>query len=322
MNDRVDTDAQNRELLRRFLDFLYLERNLSRNTIDSYRSDLRLFFSFLESGMKGPAAGIDQAPLNDYLSFCSKSGLSHRTISRYLSSIRTFYKFLADEGHVTKDPTVNLGAPKIVRNPPDFLTLEEVERLLAMPREETPLGLRDRTIIELLYSCGLRVSEATDLKVGSVDLEHAALLVFGKGKKERVVPFGERAEKLLERYLGWGREVILRARMEDNLFLNFRGEPLGRKGIWKMIKSYAKLSGIKKNIKPHILRHSFGAHLIQNGADLRGVQELLGHADISTTQIYTHFDRGTLIDVHRKYHPLEVVPGGGPHVEPPAEPSP
>jgi integrase/recombinase XerD len=290
-------------LLRRFLDYLYLERNLSSNTIASYRTDLRLFFAYLEAGRKSPRSA-DQSAILEYLAFCMKSGLNHRTISRYLSSLRAFYRYLVDEGAARKDPTLNIGAPKTTRNPPEYLTLEEVEKLLAAPEEGTVLGLRDRAIIELMYSCGLRVSEVSELKVSSVSVEEKCLLVFGKGKKERVVPFGAKAENLLGRYLGWARGILLRGRLMDSLFLNFRGEPLGRKGIWKIIKGYARASGIEKNVKPHLLRHSFGAHLIQNGADLRTVQELLGHSDISTTQIYTHLDRGTLIDVHRKYHPL------------------
>jgi integrase/recombinase XerD len=302
-NDGGAPSASEAGLLRRFLDYLYLERNLSSNTIASYRTDLRLFFSYLEAA-RMEARSADQSTLLDYLSFCRGSGLSHRTISRYLSSLRAFYRHLVDEGVVHKDPTLNIGAPKMVRNPPEYLTLEEVERLLAAPEEGTVLGLRDRTIIELMYSCGLRVSEVSELKVSSVSVEEKCLLVFGKGRKERVVPFGAKAENLLGRYVGWARGSLLRGRRMDSLFLNFRGEPLGRKGIWKIIKGYARASGIEKNIKPHLLRHSFGAHLIQNGADLRTVQELLGHSDISTTQIYTHLDRGTLIDVHRKCHPL------------------
>jgi integrase/recombinase XerD len=289
--------------LRRFLDYLYLERNLSSNTIASYRTDLRLFFAYLEATHKNPQEA-DRSTLLEYLAFCRVSGLTHRTISRYLSSLRAFYRRLVEEGAIHNDPTLSLDAPKMAKNPPEYLTLEEVERLLSTPEEGTVLGLRDRTIIELMYSCGLRVSEVSELKVSSVRMEEKCLLVFGKGRKERVVPFGTKAETLLDRYLGWARGILLRGRLLDSLFLNFRGEPLGRKGIWKIIKGYARASGIEKNIKPHVLRHSFGAHLIQNGADLRIVQELLGHSDIATTQIYTHLDKGTLIDVHRKCHPL------------------
>ena len=300
------TPSQTAVQLRRFLDYLYLERNLSSNTIASYRTDLRLFFAYLEAAHKVPR-GADRSTLLEYLAFCRGSGLTHRTIARYLSSIRAFYRRLVEEGLIQNDPTLSVDAPKMSRNPPEYLTLEEVERLLTAPDEGTVLGIRDRTIIELMYSCGLRVSEVSELKVSSVRIEEKCLLVFGKGRKERVVPFGARADDLLDRYLGWARSVLLRGRLLDSLFLNFRGESLGRKGIWKIIKGYARASGIEKNIKPHLLRHSFGAHLIQNGADLRTVQELLGHSDIATTQIYTHLDRGTLIDVHRKCHPLGDV---------------
>lgn len=292
-------------LLARFLDFLYLERNLSLNTVKSYRIDLKLFFAYVESKGRPSLRDADQNLIIDYFSFARRTGLSHRTISRYLSSIRSFYKFLIDEDVVQKNPSVNLNSPKKGINLPEYLTLEEVDLLLSMPKENTVLGLRDRTIIELMYSCGLRVSEVVDLKINSADFNRGCILVFGKGKKERFVPFGEKAKKLLDRYIKWARGILLKGRISESLFLNFRGEPLSRKGMWKIIKGYARETGIKKNIKPHILRHSFGTHLVQNGADLRAVQELLGHADISTTQIYTHLDKGTLIDVHRRHHPLE-----------------
>jgi integrase/recombinase XerD len=219
--------------------------------------------------------------------------------------MRAFYRFLIDENAARDDPTVHISSPKTIVNPPEYLTLEEVDLLLDMPDEGTVLGLRDKTILEVMYSCGLRVSEITLLALNNVRFRERLILVFGKGRKERIVPFGDRAHELLKKYTEWSRNELLRNYLSDALFLNFRGEPLSRKGLWKMIKGYAMKSGIAKNIKPHILRHSFATHLIQNGADLRVVQELLGHSDISTTQIYTHLDRGTLIDLHRKYHPLQ-----------------
>ena len=204
------------------------------------------------------------------------------------------------------DPVVNISSPKLAFNLPEYLTLEEVDLLLGVPNENTALGLRNRTIIELMYSCGLRVSEVVELKTGSVSFKSGYILVMGKGNKERIVPFGDKAKRLLDKYSKRSRGILLKGRVDDSLFLNFRGEPLSRKGIWKMIKDCARKTGIKKNIKPHILRHSFGTHLVQNGADLRTVQELLGHSDISTTQIYTHLDKGTLIDIHKNNHPLET----------------
>ncbi|MBN2324049.1 MAG: site-specific tyrosine recombinase XerD [Spirochaetes bacterium] len=289
--------------LLRFTDYLYLEKGLSLNTVKSYGSDLSLFLSYLESRGVDPLS-VRSDHIVDYLSFCSRTGQSGRTVSRYMSSIRALFRFLINEGITDTDPTGGLTRPKLVRNPPEYLTLEEVEMLLGMPDEKTVLGLRDKTIMELLYSCGLRISEVVGLQVGSVNFREGLILVQGKGKKERIVPFGKRAKRLLSLYLDTAR-VTLQKRGSASLFLNFRGEALSRKGLWKMINVYAKRSGIKKHIKPHILRHSFATHLIQNGADLRIVQELLGHSDISTTQIYTHLDRGTLIDMHRKYHPLE-----------------
>jgi len=355
------SDEKCRILVNRFLDHLYLEKNLSRNTVSSYKTDLNLFIAYLEGerSARGPRSADDESTtgegpesardfqddpdtpdeksgvlqqttgghtdnthdfqdksdadifeisrltLIEYLSFCRKSGLHHRTLSRYISTLRSFYRFLVIEKAVVYDPTVHIPNPKTVLNPPEYLTLEEVELLLTMPDPATVLGCRDRAILELMYSCGLRVSEVTDLTMQSVHLNERYLLVFGKGRKERVVPFGERANELLTAYIDWSRGNVLKGRISDRLFLNFRGEALSRKGLWKIIKGYAARSGIKKNIKPHILRHSFATHLIQNGADLRFVQELLGHADISTTQIYTHLDRGTLVDFHKKYHPLE-----------------
>jgi integrase/recombinase XerD len=289
----------------RFLDYLYLEKNLSKNTIDAYRQDLSLFLDYIDARMQRSVFEMQRRDVIEYLAFCRKSGLHHRTVSRYLSSIRAFYRFLINENVVGGDPTVHISSPKTVVNPPEYLTLEEVDLLLDMPDAGTVLGLRDKTILEVMYSCGLRVSEVTLLTLNSVRFREGLIFVFGKGRKERIVPFGERAHGLLRRYIEWSRNELLRNRLSDALFLNFRGEPLSRKGLWKMIKGYAVKSGITKNIKPHILRHSFATHLIQNGADLRIVQELLGHSDISTTQIYTHLDRGTLIDLHRRYHPLQ-----------------
>jgi integrase/recombinase XerD len=297
---------ENAPILARFLDYLYLEKNLSANTIKSYRQDLQLFISYVESSQKEYGLfGLKRSDIIEYLAFCRKSGLHYRTTSRYLSSLRSFYRFLVDEGAIQRDPTVHLSSPKTIVNPPEYLTLEEVDMLLALPDESTVLGLRDKAILELMYSCGLRVSELGELSLNSVRLNDRLIHVYGKGRKERVIPFGERAHGLLLRYTEWSRPQLLKNRISDILFLSIRGDGLSRKGLWKMMKEYALRSGIKKNIKPHILRHSFATHLIQNGADLRIVQELLGHADISTTQIYTHLDRGTLIDMHRKYHPLE-----------------
>jgi integrase/recombinase XerD len=306
MDTKMNSAEANIQITR-FLDYLYLEKNLSLNTIYAYKTDLKLFSSFLESVKGVSITNVDQNLLLRYLTFCQKSGSGTRTIARYISSIRAFFKFLFDENLILRDPTVNIQTPKITLNPPEYLTLEEVDLLLNIPKENTVLGQRDRTIIELMYSCGLRVSEIAELKTGNISYEDEYILIFGKGRKERIVPFGNQARGLLKRYRDWSRIILLRGKIRDTFFLNFRGDPLSRKGIWKMIKGYARLSGIEKNIKPHILRHSFGTHMIQNGADLRAVQELLGHADISTTQIYTHLDRGTLIDVHKKYHPLSKL---------------
>jgi integrase/recombinase XerD len=292
--------------LTRFLDHLYLERNLSRATIESYRSDIRLFVSFLDS--RTPPRSVETVRRTDiveYLAFCVRSGLHYRTIARYLSAIRTYYRFLVGESVVERNPALRISHPRIIVNPPEYLTLEEVEQLLDLPDGAKPLGARDRALLEVMYSCGLRVSEVVGLELQNIHHEEKILLIRGKGRKERIVPYGERADRALGEYLFSARETLLKGKISSRVFVNFRGETLSRKGIWQIIKKYARQSGIKTNIKPHILRHSFATHLIQNGADLRFVQELLGHSDIATTQIYTHLDRGTLIDMHRKYHPLE-----------------
>ena len=291
------------QILLRYYDYLYLEKGLSRNTVDAYKNDLSLFFAYCQS------TSIDifnpgYSGIVSYLSFCRDTGVSGRTLARYLSSIRSFYNFLISEGEIDNDPLIKVESPKLARNLPEYLTLEEIEILFKTPDESTIFGLRDKTILELMYSCGLRISEVVGLNVNSIDFENEIILVYGKGSKERIVPYGGRAKRLLESYIQNSRPYLLKRGVTPALFLNYRGERLSRKGIWKMIKSYARKSGIQKNIKPHTLRHSFATHLIQNGADLRFVQELLGHTDISTTQIYTHLDRGTLIDVHRRYHPI------------------
>ncbi len=292
-----------RLVILRYYDYLYLEKGLSKNTVDAYKNDISLFLAYCKS------TGIDifqpdYTDIINYLTFCSETGVSNRTIARYLSSIRSFYKFLIGEGYVESDPLVKIESPRLGRELPEYLTIEEIEILFDCPDEKSPLGLRDRTIMEIMYSCGLRISEVVNLNVSSIDFKESIILIFGKGSKERIVPFGRRAEDLLKKYLDFSRPELLKKDITDALFLNNRGKRLSRKGIWKIIKMYANKTGIKKNIKPHTLRHSFATHLIQNGADLRFVQELLGHSDVSTTQIYTHLDRGTLIDVHKKYHPI------------------
>jgi len=304
-------DEQNDEyfnaLLGRFINYLYLEKNLSMNTIKSYKIDLKLLFDWAKIEKNIKFKDYDQSTIIEYLAVSSERGLNHRTISRYLSSIKSFYRFLIDEDILDKNPTLNISNPKAFINPPEYLTVEEVDLLLSIPKENSVLGLRDRTIIELLYSCGLRVSEAVGLKMNSINFNEKYLIVFGKGEKERIIPFGKKASDLLLRYINWSRGILLKKKIRNNLFLNFRGDVLSRKGLWKIIKGYARMSGIRKNIKPHILRHSFATHLIQNGADIRSVQELLGHSDISTTQVYTHLDKGTLIDIHKKYHPINSL---------------
>ena len=287
----------------RYYDYLYLEKGLSKNSVDAYKNDLILFLSYLESQNINPL-DLRYNSVMEYLSFCRKTGISGRTSARYLSAIRSFYNFLIREGILSYDPLAKVESPKITRHLPEYLTLEEIELLLNSISDKEVKGIRDKTIIELMYSSGLRISEVVNLDIDRVDIKEEFLLISGKGNKERVVPFGKRAKVLLEKYINEARPILMKKALTSALFLNYRGERLSRKGIWKMIKAYARQTGIRKNIKPHTLRHSFATHLIQNGADLRMVQELLGHSDISTTQIYTHLDKGTLIDIHKKYHPI------------------
>lgn len=296
-------NEKNGEYLRKFIDYLFFEKGLSDNTVKAYRSDLELFLSFLESSGYELEL-IKQKEIYEYLGFCTRTKLSTKTISRYLSSIRRFYRFLVTEEMLGYDPTLNIPSPKRSQELPEYLTVEEVEMLVDAPESTTVLGVRDRAIIEIMYSCGLRASELLSMRMGMINLRDKYLIVQGKGGKERIVPFGARGYELLRFYIEYSRPQLVKRGERDEVFLNFRGYPLSRKGLWKIIKGYARKCGIKKNIKPHTLRHSFATHLIQNGADLRFVQELLGHSDISTTQIYTHLTKGALIDAHRKFHPL------------------
>jgi integrase/recombinase XerD len=225
-------------------------------------------------------------------------------MARNLVTIKQFFQFLSSENIIPRSPADTIDAPKIERKLPDHLTVAEVGRFLSAFTEDTPINLRDKTIVELMYSCGLRISEVTDVKTSQFNYKEGYLAVFGKGAKERIVPIGSVALDLLIRYIKGARPFIGTTNKYDEIFLNKSGAPLSRVGLWKIVKKYALRSGIKKNLKPHTLRHSFATHLIQNGADLRSVQEMLGHSDISTTQIYTHLDNTYLKLEHKKNHPL------------------
>jgi len=289
------------ELIDQFINYLRLERGLADNTIQAYSRDLSSFARFLAQQDLSPLT-VSRGQIIQYLSSL-KASLSVRSLSRNLSAIRMFFRFLASEGHITENPARLLETPRLSRNLPNVLSTDEVERLLARPDPSTPRGNRDRAMLELLYATGLRVSELIGLTVLNVNLESGYIRTLGKGAKERLVPIGGKAIEAVRDYLSDSRPQLLRGSNLPHLFLNFRGRPLTRQGFWKIIREYGKAAGIKKEITPHTIRHSFASHLLQGGADLRAVQVMLGHEDISTTQIYTHVTRDKLREIHEKYHP-------------------
>jgi integrase/recombinase XerD len=284
-----------------FLHYLRVERGLSRNTVESYSRDMVKFFGFLEARSLS-ALDVSQADLMDFIS--SLAGpLSIRSIARHISSLRGFYRFLVSDDRIKTNPARLLSAPKLPRRLPDVLSRSEVDRLLSQPYGDTGRGRRDRAMLELLYATGLRVSELVGLRIPNINLEAGFVRTVGKGSKERMVPVGEKALEALREYLAHGRTALLKRKSSQFLFVSARGKPLTRQGFWKIIKRYGLKAGIRKPLTPHSLRHSFATHLLECGADLRSVQVMLGHADISTTQIYTHVTRERLKQVHEKYHP-------------------
>jgi integrase/recombinase XerD len=288
-------------LIDQFINYLRLERGLADNTIRAYSRDLTRLARFFEERNLTPLA-VSRDPIIEYVSSLRRS-LSARSVARNISAIRMFFRFLASEGHIRENPARLLETPRLARKLPDVLSMADVGRLLAQPDSSTPKGKRDRAMLELLYATGLRVSELTGLKVLNINLESGYVRTLGKGSKERLVPVGGKAIEAVRTYLLDGRFQLLRGVNIPYLFLNFRGRPLTRQGFWKIIKNYGKAAGIKKAITPHSLRHSFASHLLEAGADLRSVQVMLGHEDISTTQIYTHVTRDKLRELHEKYHP-------------------
>jgi integrase/recombinase XerD len=288
-------------LLDAFIDHLWLEDGLSRNTLDSYRRDLQLFADWLQK--KGlNLAEAQQVEIQQYLAVKFPKS-KPRSISRLIASLRRFYRYALRENRVSTDPTLQIDSPKLPHSLPKSLTEEDVEALLAAPEINQPLGLRDRAMLEVLYACGLRVSELVSLKVTEVSLNEGVIRVTGKGSKTRLVPMGEEAVDWVERYLKESRPAILQRQLSDSLFVTQRGEAMTRQAFWYLIKRYAVKAGIRKPMSPHVLRHAFATHLLNHGADLRVVQMLLGHADISTTQIYTHVARERLKQLHAQHHP-------------------
>jgi integrase/recombinase XerD len=285
-----------------FLNYLVVERGLSRNTLEAYGRDLSRYLDFLERERIDRFDAVTPSLVLRYLAHLKDAGLSPRSRARTLVSLRMFHKFLLAEKYTGTNPTSRVEAPKMLNALPHTLSPGEVERLLASPAGERPLELRDRAMFEILYATGLRVSELVGLKLGSLQLDVGYLTAFGKRSKERIVPIGEMAIEELRRYMTFGRPA-LEKEGSPFLFLNRSGRGLTRQGFWKIIKRRSLEAGIRKNITPHTLRHSFATHLLENGADLRSVQTMLGHADISTTQIYTHVTRERLRRIHEQYHP-------------------
>ncbi len=293
-------DNLGRRLLGAYLDHLHSERGLSRHTVEAYGRDLRRLATELEKGSDDLLAA-DAPRLQRHLRGLRQGGLAPRSIRRALASIRGFYTFLVEEKERKDDPSQHLVSPKTWRQLPKVLSKSQVEALLAAPDTETELGLRDRAMLELLYASGLRVSELVGLELAQLRLDAGFLIAFGKGRKERIVPVGEGAEHWLGRYQREVRPVLVSGRHEV-VFVNRRGLGMTRQGFWKILKAYGLTLGIR-GLSPHVLRHSFASHLLENGADLRAVQMMLGHADISTTQIYTHIHQQRLKSLYEQYHP-------------------
>ena len=294
----------NAELLDEFLDSLWLEDGLARNTLESYRRDLDKYAAWLESQRGLTLVQTTHADIQAYLAdlFVVQKAKSSSS-GRNLSSLKRLFRYLLRQGRIATDPTLQIDPPKLALRLPKTLSEQDVEQLLAAPDVETPLGLRDRTMFEVLYATGLRVSELVALRVSQVSMDMGIVRVMGKGNKERLVPMGEEALDWLKRYSEQGRAALLGSQVSDDLFVTAQGCGMTRQMFWYLIKKHARQGGLNKPLSPHTLRHAFATHLLNHGADLRVVQMLLGHADISTTQIYTHVARERLKQLHLKHHP-------------------
>ncbi|MDD4169932.1 MAG: site-specific tyrosine recombinase XerD [Desulfotomaculaceae bacterium] len=293
-----------KKLIDEFIYYLAVERGLAKNTIMSYQLDLIGYLEFCRSYGLSSLEQADRNTVMSYLFQLQLTGCSPATVSRHLAATRSFYKYLVSEDTITKDPTTELEFPKLTKKLPRVLTLAEMELLLGQPLLSEPIGIRDKAMLELLYATGLRVSELVSLNMEHVNLESGFIRCFGKGAKERIVPLGDVAARYLKEYLIRGRSKLKTSSSDiSTLFFNQRGRRLTRQGCWKIIKKYALKANIDKEITPHTFRHSFATHLLENGADLRSVQEMLGHEDISTTQIYTHLTKQRLKEVYNRSHP-------------------
>jgi len=292
------------EIFNKYINYLEVERNASHYTVRNYTTDLLGFFDFLKTKGIGSLKEVDRHTLRDYLSHLMEQGFVKASIARKLSAIRSFYRYLLREGMVSASPVATTSSPKLDRRLPSFLTIEEVERLLNAPDLSTPLGQRDRALMELLYAAGLRVSELVSLNLGQINLDTNEIRVWGKGSKERMVLMGEPAAEALRHYLSQGRPKLLGGKRSNALFLNRYGQRLAERRVQRILQEYAKRAGLNKRVHPHMLRHTFATHLLDGGADLRVVQELLGHARLSSTQIYTHVTKSQARKVYLSAHPM------------------
>jgi integrase/recombinase XerD len=291
--------------LQDFIHFLIVERGLAKNSIDSYQRDLKNYMKFVQNVDSAKEWDeVQRVNITGFLSHLKNEGMSAKTIARHVASIRSFHQFLLREKVTEQDPSIHIESPKMERSLPKVLSIGEVEALLEAPQESTPLGIRDKAMLEVLYATGIRVSELIRLQLEDVHLKMGFVRCIGKGNKERIIPIGKTAIEVLEQYLMDGRPKLVRKKhKDDSLFLNHHGKGLSRQGFWKILKGLAAEAKISKELTPHTLRHSFATHLLENGADLRAVQEMLGHVDISTTQIYTHVTKTRMKDVYSKFHP-------------------
>ncbi|HSH25602.1 MAG TPA: site-specific tyrosine recombinase XerD [Massilibacterium sp.] len=293
-----------KETIKLFLHYLLIERGLAQNTIEAYKRDLTQYEQYLiQVEQIDSVSDINRIHILSYFRFLQEKGRKSSTLARHLASVRTFHQFLVREEIVDKDPTVYIETPKLERKLPQVLSVEEVKALLSVPDTTSPIGLRNQAMLEVLYATGIRVSELINLNVDHLHLQMGFLQCIGKGNKERIVPLGKIAIESVSVYLQKGRPALLKKEQTQALFLNHHGKRLTRQGFWKLLKQMAQKANIEKKLTPHTLRHSFATHLLENGADLRSVQEMLGHADISTTQIYTHITKTRLKDIYEQFHP-------------------
>lgn len=290
-------------IIEEYLKFIQIEKGLSENTIGAYRRDLKKYQIYMQENKIAHIDFIDRQTIQECLGHLIDQGASAKSIARFISTIRSFHQFALREKYAAKDPTVLIETPKYEKKLPDVLDVEEVIQLLETPDLNKNNGYRDRTILELLYATGMRVTELIQIEIDDVNLIMGFVKVFGKGNKERIIPLGDTVIEYLDTYINSVRPQLLKKNVTNVLFLNMHGRPLTRQGIWKLIKQYGLKANINKTLTPHTLRHSFATHLLENGADLRAVQEMLGHSDISTTQLYTHVSKTQIRQMYNQFHP-------------------